>query len=405
MKDMFPEYYCEPDFDELWKQAIFVFDTNVLLDIFRFSPETSGELIEVLEGLKDTNKIWIPYQFAYEYHKNLMSVRKDIKDERREIKKLLRNVKKELEKELNRLSTRAGFKVSETHIKEVKSIFDKILRDLSNFENKYKSNGDGDHLAEKIDQLFAGNIGECDSDPRIKNISSIGKQRFDRKIPPGFKDANKDKSDPFGDLVGWFQMIAHAKKESKPLILVSNDHKGNDWFLKQNNQLQPRPELRKEMRNEANVDFYLYITEAFMKCAKDYLNSQVSEETIEEIENHGRYILRPEWTFLDKARWALSESNNPMKSILDTLALSESNNPMKSIAAVVNEITARNQESIRFIMEDREAALRSMRWMMEQNAQDRKILAGLASQISGFPTNDDDSNITNDDDNGDDDST
>ena len=289
-----------------------------------------------MEGLKDTNEIWIPYQFAYEYHKNLMSVRKDIKDERREIKKLLRNVKKELEKELNRLSTRAGFKVSETHIKEVKSIFDKILRDLSNFENEYKSKGDGDHLAEKIDQLFAGNIGECDSDPRIKDISSIGKQRFDRKIPPGFKDANKDQSDPFGDLVGWFQMIAHAKKEGKPLILVSKDSSSDDWFLKQNNQLQPRPELRKEMRNEANVDFYLYKTEAFMKCAKDYLKDQVkvSEEAIEEIEKHDRYILRPEWTFPEntKAILALSESNNLMKSIF--------------------EDTKKMQEPIRFIMED-----------------------------------------------------
>ena len=342
MKDMFPEYY-EPDFDELWEQAIFVFDANALLDIFRFSPKASEELIEILEGLKDTNKIWIPHQFAYEYHKDMMSVRKDVKDKRGRIKKLPDDIKKEL----NQLSTRAGFKVNETHIKEIDSIFEKILQDLSNFENEYKSRGDGNHLAEKIGQLFADSVGKCDSDPRIKDISSIGKQRFDRKTPPGFKDANKP--EPFGDLIGWFQMIAHAKKESKPLILVSNDRRGDDWFLKQNGQLKggPRPELRKEMRNEAVVDFYLYTTEAFMKHAKNYLNSQVSNETIEEIEKHDRYI------------------------------------------STIIEQTKQDLESlrVRIALRSYESLLVSM---AVQDARRRAGLVRLAPQISGFLTDDDD---------------
>ena len=33
MKEKFPEFYI--DFDKLWKEAVFVFDTNVLLDILR----------------------------------------------------------------------------------------------------------------------------------------------------------------------------------------------------------------------------------------------------------------------------------------------------------------------------------------------------------------------------------
>ncbi len=373
MKDMFPEYYCEPDFDELWEQAIFVFDANVLLDIFQFSPKTSGELIEILERLKDTKRIWIPYQFAYEYHKNLIPVQKAINGAKGKIKNAVQQHKK-IKEVLNRLSTRAGFKVNETHIEEieeVEGIFEKILQDLSNFENEYKSNGDGDLLAEKIAQLFAGNVGEYNSDPRIENISSIGKQRFDRKIPPGFKDANKDKSDPFGDLIGWFQMIAHAKKESKPLIFVSNDRDSDDWFLKQNGLKGPRPELRKEMRDEANVDFYLYTTEAFMKRAKNYLKDQVqvSEETIEEIEKHDRYISRSKRTPLFSPLYKVD------KDIQDSLALSGLHNPSKFISAT---------------MEEARQGLVSI--IAEQNAQNRKILARLARQINSFPTNDDNSN-------------
>ena len=38
MRDVFPEYYFKPDEKKLWKNAVFVPDTNVLLDVFHFSP-------------------------------------------------------------------------------------------------------------------------------------------------------------------------------------------------------------------------------------------------------------------------------------------------------------------------------------------------------------------------------
>ena len=69
MKDLFFEYY-KPNkafFDKIWKDPIYAFDTNVLLDAFRSSGETYKELIRTFKRLKD--KIWIPYQVASEYHK------------------------------------------------------------------------------------------------------------------------------------------------------------------------------------------------------------------------------------------------------------------------------------------------------------------------------------------------
>lgn len=74
MKSFFPGYYGldEKEKEELWTNAIVVIDTNVLLDFYRVSKDTSNELISALEAVRD--KLWLPYQIAKEYHNNLSGV-------------------------------------------------------------------------------------------------------------------------------------------------------------------------------------------------------------------------------------------------------------------------------------------------------------------------------------------
>lgn len=67
MKNIIKEF-LEPTNEEkkeLWKKCVFVFDTNVLLNLYRYSAKTRMSLLEAFESLKD--RIWIPYQVAYEF--------------------------------------------------------------------------------------------------------------------------------------------------------------------------------------------------------------------------------------------------------------------------------------------------------------------------------------------------
>ena len=67
--------YIEPttaEKAELWNNAVFVFDTNALLNLYRYSKNTRNEVISALEENKE--KIWIPYQVAYEFMKNRCDV-------------------------------------------------------------------------------------------------------------------------------------------------------------------------------------------------------------------------------------------------------------------------------------------------------------------------------------------
>jgi hypothetical protein len=73
MRDLFPGYYqpTEQEFDELWKECIFSFDTNVLLNIYRYSPQTRERLFDILEKLQE--RIWVTHQVGYEFHKNRLT--------------------------------------------------------------------------------------------------------------------------------------------------------------------------------------------------------------------------------------------------------------------------------------------------------------------------------------------
>jgi hypothetical protein len=77
MRDLFRGYY-KPTPEELaaiWEKCVFSFDANILLHIYSYTPETRERFFEILTCLKD--RIWIPHQVAYEYHKNRIYVISD----------------------------------------------------------------------------------------------------------------------------------------------------------------------------------------------------------------------------------------------------------------------------------------------------------------------------------------
>ena len=73
MKKDFKEYYELSDIEikNLWKEGIFIFDTNILFSLYRLDKDTKKKLIEILEKIKKENRIWTPHQVLEEYHKNL----------------------------------------------------------------------------------------------------------------------------------------------------------------------------------------------------------------------------------------------------------------------------------------------------------------------------------------------
>ena len=67
MKTLFREYFYPSDTDikEVWNDALIVFDTCALLNLYRYTEKTRESFIKILEAYKD--RLWIPYQVAKEF--------------------------------------------------------------------------------------------------------------------------------------------------------------------------------------------------------------------------------------------------------------------------------------------------------------------------------------------------
>ena len=56
------------EIDFLWKNAIFTFDTNSLLNLYRYSETTRKDVFEIISKLED--RIFLTHQVAFEFNKN-----------------------------------------------------------------------------------------------------------------------------------------------------------------------------------------------------------------------------------------------------------------------------------------------------------------------------------------------
>ena len=294
MKNKFRTDYNDDELEVIWSEAVFVFDTNVLLHLYESSPKTRAIWLNLLGGIKNQGrKLWLPYQFAFEYQRHIITIASDIQAKYDVLIKQCLSVKTSLEY----YKTRHGFDVKRP-IKRLKQAL-KELETLA--DSHHKSLKDPPPIQDQVSDLFESSIGDDYHDTFGPEIAKIGETRYARKIPPGFKDSNKPA--PYGDLIAWFQMISFAKREGKPIIMVTDDSRGDDWFYKSKDDSTgrttvrgPRPELLWEMREKANVDFYLYRTGEFIASARKFLNLEdvLSEQQVQKQEERDKDVVELE---------------------------------------------------------------------------------------------------------------
>src|SRR5699024_5390026 len=94
MKEKFGVFYNiyeKKDISSIWKDKaiLFDFDTNVLLNLYKYDEKTRNDFINVIKSVED--RIWIPFHVGLEYHRNRMIKIKERQD-------LINKVIKEFEK-------------------------------------------------------------------------------------------------------------------------------------------------------------------------------------------------------------------------------------------------------------------------------------------------------------------
>lgn len=280
MKNLFPGYYrkTEEEIKVLWENGLIVFDTNVLLNLYRYSDSTKDTLLDLIN--KFSNKIWLPYQAALEYNRNRFEV---ISDQEKAYKEFLNKIQ-QIQTDLQ--STNKPPFLSLNVDNELNLTFEKVNTEVQDSIKKYSEYLKDDPIYNRIAKLFENKIGKNYSGEELALIYKEGEERFKNKVPPGFEDEkNKDGIRKYGDLVLWKEIIDQARNIQKAIILVTDERKKDWWWnIKDGRLMGPRHELIEEIMREAKVDFHMYSSERFLSYGQDFLKEQVSQQAVEEIQ-------------------------------------------------------------------------------------------------------------------------
>lgn len=332
MKEKFKSFYqlSEEELKVVWsdKDTIFIFDTNILLNLYQYSQETRDEFFKVLEAIE--SRIWIPFHVALEYQRRRLEIIKDEKSVFIKINKKLEDITGIVEKDFADLNLKDRNPV----LFDMKEKFKKDIRDLvESFQDDVKTQDDAqpsvrseDKIRAKLDDLFTDKVGEEPNEELLKKIYEEGEDRYKKNVPPGYKDTNKEKNPEeaifsfnaieyqrkFGDLIIWKQIVSYAKDcdALKNVVFVTDDSKEDWWELidsRGKKVIGARPELKSEIYKEAEIEnFKMYHSNDFLTDAEKYYNISIDENAIDEAKEHLDYSTHSVLDIMNEYKSSLS---------------------------------------------------------------------------------------------------
>lgn len=314
MRKFFPEFNkpSEQEFKKIWEEATFIFDTNVLLSLYRLPQRSRKKLLTTLEKLKDRS--WLPHQVALEYYRKRVEVIYDQEKLYSKILDLLEKNEQSVRTELEKYA-KHPFIDSKKILKKFIAAHKTSLTEIEKAKSKHPNWLKDDTIEKELNKIFVDKVGIAYPYEQLKKIYADGQIRYDNEIPPGYKDKEKDKNDKtktrkFGDLIIWLQIIDKAKESKKPIIFITDEQK-EDWWWKigGNTTVGPRYELVKEIKNQADVAFHMYQSDQFMEYVVEYSILKIDKELIEDVKKLREIRLADEENLVKTVESDITTSN------------------------------------------------------------------------------------------------
>ncbi|MBE1586769.1 PIN-like domain-containing protein [Nonomuraea angiospora] len=295
--------------ERFYQEGLLVLDANVLLDLYRMTPEARTQVLGAFRSVAD--RLWVPHQAALEFSRNRKRAVEDRMSSFRQTKHALKtasdNASNVIERAIGQLqklrertgtSRKWGEEGATADQKALRTALDQAiapaLTEISALEAEQdlfpKDVQSSDPLLAEIDDILDGKIGRPFSHQQLRVlVEEAHLFRYPNKMPPGYLDADKDTDlRSSGDYLVWRQTLDKATEgdlRERLILLITSDFKADWWELDRNHKpLGPRRELIQEMRDIAQADLMLTSLKEFLGGAQSYLASGISSRTIEELE-------------------------------------------------------------------------------------------------------------------------
>lgn len=329
------------DFKNLNSDTIVIFDTNTLLNIYRYSNDTRNKLITAIKSIQ--SNIWMPYQVGLEFNlnrRNVISILNKEKEIRKtEIDNAINESVKPLKNTVRAVSLKSTDAISCKN--EIIEFLEEKTATLKNelqkkIDELYEMLDLSEDLASEIARIYEGRIGVCYTQNQLDTKLLDAGERYDNKIPPGYKDASKVEvtnyngikfEKKYGDLIVWHQILDKASDENiKKVVLVTDDNKEDWWYKSSGETIGPRAELKNELLRIANADLY-------MLNANSFLNNFTSAEDVKDLISTESFVEdKDEKTLTVLERLQRAKSNADKKfniTIKESMAISEESKAYK----------------------------------------------------------------------------
>jgi len=262
---------------------IYVLDSNVLLHLYRYSEPVRLKFIELLRLVR--KQLFIPYQVAFEFHRNRPGV---IAEQLAIAEKIVAALDTEIEK----VSPTIEAVLTHKHhpyidrselLSTLKNSLLALRTRVLEGSQQYDAGFTDDPVLPAIHEVIEGQVGDPFSADELAQIYKEGEDRYLREIPPGYKDIKKPVPERYGDLVLWKEVIRHGRANKCALVFVTDDRK-EDWIWRSHGKtISMRPELRREYYDSAGQPVSLYTPERFMQDVSKRLGKTVEDPVLHEI--------------------------------------------------------------------------------------------------------------------------
>jgi predicted nucleic acid-binding protein len=282
------------DYQRVLSNGLVVVDTNVLLNLYRYTAQARQDYLDVLNALR--NNLWVPERVVHEFWKCRESVLHDPRSAEDTIKQL-EELNTKARVQIIRWAKLASLPDNEVSnlIKMVRAGIDHVQQAIDAHEDdlyeEFAQDTNTDPVLRELERILDGRVGPPFSPEEFDELVEEGRRRVAVEIPPGFSDVKaKGVAGAYGDYLVWEQVLRQASSDKRDVLFVTGDSKP-DWWRRAREKLRgPHRDLVKELRERAGVRLFMLSPDQLLKHAKSTLEVTVDEESAASVARVGRSL-------------------------------------------------------------------------------------------------------------------
>jgi hypothetical protein len=266
--------------DAALREAVVAVDASVLLDLYRFRPQTSRDLIETLRSLGD--RLVVPHQALREFWRRRQRAQDSPAAATKVATDALDKSSRSICDALSTWARAVGADDEEVSdvIARVKVFLGGLKDELRNVLPDPSAEGGGDPILEQLEEILAGRVTSSLPPEEWDECVAEANRRIEAEEPPGYMDAEKQDGDlpegGAGDFLVWYEATRYAKGQDRDLLIVTRDQKQDWWWRQQTDFIGPRPELALEYHQLTGRRLFL-MRPADLLARASVLNVQVDQ--------------------------------------------------------------------------------------------------------------------------------